>query len=263
MFTECSLNINRYLLYAWWIVVDALMGGGFACWRQQARRRFGIIISIINQVYEEHTDGFPSCRRGERERVREAFPGRRLRHLYSPTIYAVVCRYRYTQMVEPLVLPPPTWECMPSDVAAEVLQQLGQTNHRRPMNSNAAVRSTHKGWRAAHDQRVVRLKVSGRAPPAPSSILNDARFPGLKEIQVDASGDHYPSDVWITAMVSLAPLITSLTLKCCRQVTDERLGPLAPLTRLTYLHLGGCSQISDARLKVIINFKTMFYNKMK
>jgi hypothetical protein len=39
-------------------------------------------------------------------------------------------------------------------------------------------------------------------------------------------------DAWITALVSLAPLITGLKLQCCREMTDERMGALAALTGL-------------------------------
>jgi Leucine-rich repeat (LRR) protein len=82
----------------------------------------------------------------------------------------------------------------------------------------------------------------------------NARFPGLKEIHVEG---HSPGDAWIANMVSLAPLITGLKLRLCREMTDERLGALAPLTRLTYLHLGGCKNVSDAGLKALANLTAL------
>jgi hypothetical protein len=108
-------------------VVDALLGGKFA-----GRRGGGLALS----------------RQGECEHVREAFSRRRLSYLYSARMSLFVGIICYAQMMESL-LPPPSWACLPPDVAAEVLKQLKRMN--KTGAAHAAFRSTCKGWRTAHD----------------------------------------------------------------------------------------------------------------
>jgi hypothetical protein len=141
------------------------------------------------------------------------------------------------------------WEQMPPDVVAEVIEHL-----KWDRGASAVFRRICKGWRDAHDERVLRLILNGDS--LPSRFLVRMKFPRVKEIgvRVKPAPNHFvltfKADMWLGRLAGLTDLVTSLDLSSrCYEVTNEGLRILAGL------NLESCDQaVSDGEFQALAGF---------
>jgi hypothetical protein len=145
------------------------------------------------------------------------------------------------------------WEWMPPVAAAEVMRQLESER-----GALAVFRRVSKGWRDAHDQRMVHLRFDASWFNTAQLSRFMSRFPRVKGIRIigdvpprhaiipGSSGD----EQWLRALTGLTA-VTVLNLKKCERASDVVLLALAGFTSLTSLNLCCCSEVSDNGLRAI------------
>jgi hypothetical protein len=166
---------------------------------------------------------------------------------------------------------------MPTDVVVEVMEHLEWDR-----GASAVFRRICKGWRDAHDERVLRLILNGNS--LPSRFLVRMKFPRLKEIgvRVKPAPNHFvltfQADKWLGRLAGLTDLVTSLDLSsrcygvtneglrilaglnlesCDQAVSDGEFRALAGFTALTCLNLGGSDNVSDDGLRALAGLTTI------
>jgi hypothetical protein len=153
------------------------------------------------------------------------------------------------------------WADLPDELMAKVLEMLQAAGWTEPQTggfgfseASATVRLVSAGWKAVHDALVTRLVLRRQTIDEAVGILV-RRFPAVVSLEFKGEERRVLTDEGLRAVNNL-PALTSLSLRCCREVTAEGLRAVSnidtPVPAEAEADLRGCMQaraLPSRRLK--------------
>jgi hypothetical protein len=151
------------------------------------------------------------------------------------------------------------WAELPDELVEKVLEELqaaGQSEPQGPFGlsqATATVRLVCSGWKAVKNALVKMLDLRLETTDEAMGMLA-RRFPAVVSLEFKrkSGGPDWGvlTDQGMLAVSSL-PALTSLNLRCCRELTDESMRAVSSLPALTTLNLRWCDKVSDEGMRAV------------